>query len=169
MPRQEDHLEEQKKAPKGKKKIILLIVAGVLAVAAIAGGVLMYMQHGKGGAEAPEEAVDEKKEQAVKKGPPSIYSLEPFIVNIRDGQDMRYLKIKVEFETTAGPEQKAELDPYLPPLRDSILLLLTSKNLQDLQDLPGKNRLREEILAAAGKILPPGKVSRVYFTDFVVQ
>ncbi|MBI5655730.1 MAG: flagellar basal body-associated FliL family protein, partial [Geobacter sp.] len=28
---------------------------------------------------------------------------------------------------------------------------------------------REEILAAVNKILPPGKVTRVYFTDFVVQ
>jgi len=29
--------------------------------------------------------------------------------------------------------------------------------------------LRDEILVAANKILPPGKVSKVYFTDFVVQ
>jgi flagellar FliL protein len=83
---------------------------------------------------------------------------------------MRYLKVKVEFETTLTAENvKKELDPYLPPLRDSILVLLTTKTVQDVHDLPGKNRLREEILAAANKVVPLKKISSVYFTDFVVQ
>lgn len=164
MARQEEHHEETNKAAGGKT--VLLIVAAVLAGAALTGGVLMFTLRGQTGAVA-EAKSSEKREAEVKK--PSIYSLEPFIVNIHDGQDMRYLKIKVEFETTAGPEPKPVLDPYLAPLRDSILLLLTSKNLQELQDLPGKNRLRDEIMAAATKILPPGKITRVYFTDFVVQ
>jgi flagellar FliL protein len=33
----------------------------------------------------------------------------------------------------------------------------------------GKNQLREEILASINKIIPPGKIAKVYFTDFVVQ
>jgi flagellar FliL protein len=83
---------------------------------------------------------------------------------------MRYLKVKVEFETTLTAEKaKLELDPYLSPLRDSILVLLTTKTIQDVQDLPGKNRLKEEILVAANKVVPLKKITSVYFTDFVVQ
>jgi flagellar FliL protein len=41
--------------------------------------------------------------------------------------------------------------------------------MQEIQDLQGKNQLREQILAAVGKIVPPDKVTKVYFTDFVVQ
>jgi flagellar FliL protein len=49
------------------------------------------------------------------------------------------------------------------------LILLTTKTMQEIQDLQGKNQLREQILAAIGKIVPPGNVTKVYFTDFVVQ
>jgi len=50
-----------------------------------------------------------------------------------------------------------------------VLVLLTTKTLQDVQDVQGKNQLREEILAAVSKIVAQGKVTKVYFTDFVVQ
>lgn len=99
-----------------------------------------------------------------------MYPLEAFVVNIGTGNEMRYLKIKVELETGLTKEGvKPELDPYSAQLRDSILVLLTTKTVQDIQDLPGKTKLREEILANAKKVMPMGKISNVYFTDFVVQ
>jgi flagellar protein FliL len=168
MARKEEN-EEEKSTRGGKKKTVILIVAAIATSVALAAGVAAYIVNGHRGEAAAESASGKSAEQAARKSPPAIYAIEPFIVNISDGRDMRYLKIRVEFETTAGPEAKAELDPYLAPLRDSILVLLTSKTLQEIQDLPGKNRLREEIFATASKILPPGKISRVYFTDFVVQ
>ena len=36
-------------------------------------------------------------------------------------------------------------------------------------DLAGKQRLREEIAGRINNILQRGKVTKVYFTDFVVQ
>jgi len=54
-------------------------------------------------------------------------------------------------------------------MRDAILVVLTSKTLQDIQDIQGKNQLREEILTAVSKIVAQGKVTRIYFTDFVIQ
>ncbi len=66
-----------------------------------------------------------------------MYPLEPFIVNIYDGQEIRYLKVKVEFGL-ASPEAKAELDPRQAPLRDAILVLLTTKTMQDIQDMRGR-------------------------------
>jgi flagellar FliL protein len=39
----------------------------------------------------------------------------------------------------------------------------------DIRDQQGKNQLRQEIFTVANNILPPGKLKKVYFTDFVVQ
>ena len=69
----------------------------------------------------------------------------------------------------ASPAIKPELEGRLAAIRDAVLVLLTTKTLQDVQDVQGKNQLREEILAAVSKIVAQGKVTKVYFTDFVVQ
>ena len=166
-----EHREDEPVAkPEGnKKKLIIIGTAILVSLVCITGGVAFYLNStSEDTAHSPESekgAVSSKKS-----GPPSIYSLEPFVVNIRDTTDIRYLKVKVEFEVVSeGKEVKAELDPYLPKVRDSILMLLTSKSLQDVQDIPGKNRLRQEIMSSACRIYPRGKVSQVFFTDFVVQ
>jgi flagellar FliL protein len=98
----------------------------------------------------------------------NIFPLDPFIVNIYDGQELRYLKVKVELEMVS-PAIKAEIEGRLAPIRDSILILLSAKTLQDIQDVQGKNTLKDEILGAINKNIPPGKIAKVYFTDFVVQ
>jgi flagellar FliL protein len=94
--------------------------------------------------------------------------LEPFIVNIYDGQELRYLKVKIELDMV-GPAVKTEIEGRLAPIRDAILVLLSAKTLQDVQDVQGKNTLKDEILGAINKHIPPGKIAKVYFTDFVVQ
>jgi flagellar FliL protein len=160
----------------GSKKKMFIIIGAAVAVALIL-GVVAFMLLGKGGKkDAPKEgAKTEAKADAHGGAAPaggapgvsSMYPLEPFIVNIYDGQELRYLKVKVEIEMSAAV--KAELDARLAPIRDAILILLSAKTLQDIQDVQGKNQLKEEIMTALNKILPPGKIAKVYFTDFVVQ
>ncbi len=166
-------------APKNKKMLFIIIGAAAVVVIALA---VVFMGGGKkekkeGGAEAK---VEQKAEGGGHGGAAAggkegaggaaanIFAMEPFIVNIYDGQELRYLRVKVEFET-ATADAKKEIEMRQAPLRDAILVLLTTKTLQDVQDLQGKNTLRDEIMVAVNKILPPGKVSKVYFTDFVVQ
>uniref|UniRef100_A0A831XL54 Flagellar protein FliL n=1 Tax=Geobacter metallireducens TaxID=28232 RepID=A0A831XL54_GEOME len=165
-------------APKNKKMLFIIIGAVAVVVIALA---VVFMGGGKkekkeGEAEAKVEQKAEGgghgapagKEGAAAGAAANIFPMEPFIVNIYDGQELRYLRVKVEFET-ATADAKTEIEMRQAPLRDAILVLLTTKTLQDVQDLQGKNQLRDEIMVAVNKILPPGKVSRVYFTDFVVQ
>jgi len=159
----------------GKKKMFIIIGAAV-AVAVVL-GVVAFMLMGKGDKKekGKEEAKTEAKAEGGKEGggkegaaaASNIYPLEPFIVNIYDGQELRYLKVKVEMEMAGAV--KGDLDARLAPMRDAILVLLSSKTLQDLQDLQGKNQLKEEILVAINKIITPAKIAKVYFTDFVVQ
>ena len=161
----------------GNKKKFIIIGAAV-AVAIIL-GVVVFMMMGKGDKkEAGKEGTETKtaakadKEGGAKEGAASpatnIFPLEPFIVNIYDGQELRYLKVKVEMEM-ASPAVKAELDGRLAPIRDAILVLLSSKTMQDIQDIQGKNQLKEDIMAAVNKHIPPGLIAKIYFTDFVVQ
>lgn len=175
MARQEDHMEEVAAKDTGHKKIIIIAGAMILGAALIAGALFFGLSGHKASASAaaegePGQKTEQKAEQAKKKEAPAMYPLEAFIVNIASGNDMRYLKVKVELETGLTAEAvKKELDPFTAQLRDSILVLLTTKTVQDLQDLPGKTRLKEEILANARKVMPMGKISNVYFTEFVVQ
>ena len=169
MARQEEQTEDKSTKTKGNKNVLIIALVAVLSAAIIGGGLFFGLKSHTPPAVA-EAGTDKKTDHEKKKEVPAIYPLEAFIVNIGDGHDMRYLKVKVEFETTLTAEKaKLELDPYLSPLRDSILVLLTTKTIQDVQDLPGKNRLREEILVAANKVVPLKKITSVYFTDFVVQ
>jgi flagellar protein FliL len=195
----EDDMAKEEQAPAepvaeggGKKKMIIIIGAAV-AVAIIL-GVVAFLMLGKGdkktakegeapqaegghGAAAPAPAAGGHgapapaagAHGAAAAGPSAnIFPLEPFIVNIYDGQELRYLKVKIELDMV-GPAVKTELDARLAPIRDAILVLLSAKTLQDVQDVQGKNNLKDEILAAINKHIPPGKIAKVYFTDFVVQ
>lgn len=165
----------------GKKKLMIIIGAVVLVL--IIGGVAAFMMMGgddkkKEGADAhggaPAAAAGghgapaDAGASGAAGGGSIIFALEPFIVNIYDGQELRYLKVKVELEM-ANAGLKVELEGKLAPIRDAILVVLTTKTLQEIQDVQGKNQLREEILTAISKIVAQGKVTKVYFTDFVVQ
>lgn len=170
----------------GSKKKLFIIIGAAVGVAVIL-GVVAFMLLGKGdkkakgGEEAKAEAHGEAKTEAKAEGgghgkeggkegaaaASNMYPLEPFIVNIYDGQELRYLKVKIEMEMVGAI--KGDLDARLAPVRDSILVLLSSKTLQDIQDLQGKNQLKEEMLVNINKIITPAKIAKVYFTDFVVQ
>jgi flagellar FliL protein len=169
---------------KGGNKKLFIIIGAAVAVAVILGAVV-FMMMGKGDkkekskeegkveakGEAKAEAGGHGGEAGGKEGASAagnIYPLEPFIVNIYDGQELRYLKVKIEMEM-AGTGVKSEIDARVAPIRDSILVLLSSKTLQDIQDVQGKNQLKDEIMGAINKNIPPGKIAKIYFTDFVVQ
>jgi flagellar FliL protein len=169
-------------APEGGNKKMLFIIIGA-AVAVLVVLVVVFMMMGKGDKKESKEGEGAKTEAAAggsqagapaggaeggAAGAATIFALEPFIVNIYDGQELRYLKVKVEMEM-ASPAVKPELDGRLAAMRDAILVVLTSKTLQDIQDIQGKNQLREEILTAVSKIVAQGKVIKIYFTDFVIQ
>jgi len=187
----EDPVPAEAEADGGGKKKLFIIIGAAVAVALVL-GVVAFMMMGKGdkkttkageteqaegaapaagghGAAAPAAGGHGGAAGAAAASPSAnIFPLEPFIVNIYDGQELRYLKVKIELEMVA-PAIKVEIEGRIAPIRDSILILLSAKTLQDIQDVQGKNNLKDEILNAINKNLPPGKISKVYFTDFVVQ
>ena len=154
--------QSMEKAPvKGKTGMKLYIIVAVAVALAVGGTAAFFMLSGG----ERKKAGDVRTES---KAAPAIFPLEPFIVNIYDGQELRYLRIKVEMEV-ANEEAKSELTAKQAQMRDTILVLLTTKTMLDIRDQQGKNQLRQEIFNAVGRIVSPGKVQKIYFTDFVVQ
>lgn len=116
-------------------------------------------------------AAAEKSGEGEKGGPPgkmgTIVDLDPFIVNLAD-QEPRYLKLTLKLEVES-PESKAEVLQRTPQVRDSLLVLLSSKESTALKPATGKLQLRDEILQRVNSLLAAGKARNVYFTEFVVQ
>jgi flagellar FliL protein len=124
----------------------------------------------KGEKEAePEEA---PKEQEVTMGP--IYKLDTMIVNLADQGGKRYLRVTMDLELKPSENLDAkevidELDKRLPQIRDTILMILPTKQYAEIATTSGKIALRDEIMAKLNALLKKGQISNIYFTEFVVQ
>jgi len=190
MAKEEQAPAEQPEGGGSKKKLFIIIGAAV-GVAVILAVVFMVMGKGskKEAAKEGEAATEAKAEgghgapapakaegghgggaakEGAAAGATNIFALDPFIVNIYDGQELRYLKVKVELEMV-NAAVKGEIEARLAAIRDAILVLISTKTLHDIQDVQGKNQMKDEIMAAINRIIPPGKIAKIYFTDFVVQ
>jgi flagellar FliL protein len=97
-----------------------------------------------------------------------IFDLDTFVVNLGDQGGKRYLKTKIALEYGSEAVGK-EMTTRLPQLRDMILLLLSSKTLDQIQDIDGKIALRNELMARINQTLQQGHIKNLYFTEFVIQ
>jgi len=97
-----------------------------------------------------------------------MFPLEPFTVNLLSESGRRYLKVEMNLEIN-GEELSPELEEKKPIFRDIIIRLLSSKSLEEISTIKGKEKLKEEIVSQINPRLKDGKVKNVYFTDFVVQ
>ncbi len=159
---------------KPPKSFKLLIIVGVLAAVLVSGvAVVWYVFLAPRSSE--ESSVvgkiknlwgSEKKSPGAGQG--HIYKMEPFLVNLMDPGQLRYLKITLHVESN---QEKAdeEYEKRLPQLRDAILIILSSKNYKDIMESEGKTSLREEIKTRMNQLLVGPKVQNIYFTEFVVQ
>jgi flagellar FliL protein len=62
-----------------------------------------------------------------------------------------------------------ELKSRMPQVKDLIISLLSSQSFNEIRSIEGKDALREEIMVRLNALVRSGKVSRVFFTEFVVQ
>ncbi len=165
----------------------LIIIIGVVVGAAIGGGAFFFLK----GQSPPEKAVEvaaastgeEEAGDAAKKADDggggdgegaaeddggAIFDLEPFIVNLADTSKIRYLKITIKLELIRA-KNSDDLNARLPQIRDTLLLLLSSKEFASIRTVEGKMELRDEVLQRVNAIFRNNKVKMAYFTDFVTQ
>ena len=167
-------------------KMVVLIAAGALLLGlGVAVAVFFAMRghdkpaeataeaepaHKEADKEKPKPAGEEghKGETAAKGEPGAIVDLDPFIVNLADAGEPRYLKLTVKLELDR-PAAGEELKNILPQTRDTVLTLLSSKDSGFVRSQPGKSQLREEIVHRLNGLLPKGGIRAAYFTEFIVQ
>ncbi|KJS30370.1 MAG: hypothetical protein VR64_16910 [Desulfatitalea sp. BRH_c12] len=154
------------------KKVLALIIGSVLLILGImgAGFYLMLQKMNQSIAQIQMQAASDQEEEPEVLEPAMgpIYKMDTLIVNLADQGGKRYLRVTMELELSA-PEVTAEIDTRLPQLRDAILMVLPSKQYSDIGTTEGKILLRDELIVKINGILKKGTVSKLYFTEFVVQ
>jgi flagellar FliL protein len=149
-------------AKKKKSKLPLIIVA--LLVLAGAGGGAAWWFYGR--AHEPTEA----KASAVK--PPVFHTLDPFTVNLAEENGDHYLQVSVVYQV-ADNKAVDEVKTYLPVIRNRILLLLSAKRPSELTSAEGKQKLVDELVAAARASIPGESPERgitgAFLGAFVIQ
>lgn len=148
--------ETKKKAPL-LKWIIIISVVLLLVIGGAGAGYYFLMK-------APAKKAVAQVQPVIG----TVYPMEPFIINLQDNQGERYLKLIMQLEIS-DPLGVKELDLLKPKMRDNILDLLSAKTYKELMDVGGKQRLREEIIMRLNSIVTTSKITKIYFTEFVVQ
>jgi flagellar FliL protein len=92
-----------------------------------------------------------------------------FTTNINASGQTRYLKVNVTLEVSADDKKAGEtINKYLPVIQDSIIEILASQGVADL-DVRNRNNLKTEIIQDINNKIGREIVKNIYFTDFIMQ
>ncbi len=156
--------EEKEKKKGGGKKILIFLIIGVVVL--VGAGVAAYFLLFSKSAPPPEEEQKPVEPEKPKVGP--FLQLNPFVVNLADPTGRRYLRVKIALELK-DDEALSEANDRIPQINDTIIMVLSSKTVEEVLAPEGKAELRFEIMNKLNQLLGPGKIRGVYFTQFVVQ
>jgi len=95
--------------------------------------------------------------------------LEEFMVNLNTVGSVRPQFFKVNIELLVqNADIEEESKQKMPQIRNAIIDLINSKKSTDLATVEGRDHLKEEIKNALNTFLVTGKVSEVFFTNYVL-
>lgn len=150
-----------------KKVLIIIIVAAVLFMGMVGTGFFILWnkvsQLPLDSSKVDDLSVEEEENVI---GP--LYSLDTMIVNLADHGGKRYLRVTMVLELS-DPEALASIESRLPQVRDAILMILPTKNYDDISTSEGKVALRSQVMEKINSLMTTGRVNNIYFTEFVVQ
>ena len=168
----DEALEPVKK--KSKKKLILILLILLLLLGGggfaayhfgIADMLLGVISSGNATQTAP---AAEEGEEAAPAAPSTMVSVQPFVVNLANPIGSKHVRLSLDLEMV-NEQAVAQLNQEMVKVRDSIILLLSSKTYADLAPMEGKLQLKSEIVERVNLILGGPKVVKVYFSDIVFQ
>lgn len=151
---------------KGKGSIIKLGIIGVAVLLLLGGGFFGWKMMSR--KDVSKEEAEKAKQEEGKEEPGHMIPLESFVVNLADPDEVRYLKVTVNLEVDSEKAVE-EITTRMPQIRDTLLMLLTSKTSDNVEDISGKLMLQDEMVARVNTFLKEGKVKAVYFTEFIMQ
>ena len=175
-------------APAKKGGLLPMLLCAVIAAGAAGGGVWFMTQskakpaahaeEGEGEHAAAEEHEssghgDEHGKSGPAEGAAQYLPLTPaIVVNLNDNVTMRYLQVDIELMARSGAAIEAAT-LHMPRIRNTLMLLFTQQQFEDIVTREGKERLQKDALAAVQAVLKEetGKprIEALYFTNFVMQ
>jgi flagellar FliL protein len=157
------------------KGVIIAVVAAILVSNAGLAAFFFFMGPSlMGGAQAanPPEAAAEPAEEEVEAAPSAtpgpLVPLDPFVVNLNEPGEPRYLRVSITLEAT-DKDAVTKIDEVKVRLRDAYLSKLSAYTTAELRSPEDKARLREALIEEAKKVVSPRAVQQLYFTDFMMQ
>lgn len=98
---------------------------------------------------------------------PVVYTMETFNTNL-EGLPRRFIRLEMAVEMY-DQEGFEEIVTSGGETRDSLMRIVNSKRLQDIDTVQGKLALKSELMAKINQLLNRGVVKDLYFTKFQVQ
>ena len=98
----------------------------------------------------------------------NIVTIPTVTINLADKDIIRYLKVGFDIEVSTEDAAKA-LEEQKARIRDSIIILLSSKTYAELSSTEGKLKVKNEISTRLNQILGVPRVVQIYFNEFVIN
>jgi len=158
---------EKASGKSSKKALIIAIVVAVQLVAAYFLVGFFLRQDGDQPPAAPGKPVAVSQNAA----DPSfdhVYVVKDLIVNPAGTNGLRFLLTTIGLEVTSEETVK-ELEKRDVQIHDSIIEILTSRTLPELDDTSTRDSLKTSIREHINKELVTGSVINVYFSKFIIQ
>lgn len=153
-----DQNKEKPQKAGGKMRLLVFLLLAVVLGGGLAFGALRFF--------GPSAAV-----QAASPRPERVETLDlgDKVVNLANGESGRYLRVRVVLEYHGEKKLAEEIKARQPALTEKVLNIFRSKKAEEILPVKNQEKVKEEILSAINEELHHGKVSQVYFTDFLVQ
>ena len=114
----------------------------------------------------------------------TIYSMDPLVVELAGrylnvskveegkrpqiGTRKRYLRIAIDLELE-NEMAVTEVEEQLDQIRDTLLEIISSKKVRDIENVEGKTALGNEIADKLNIIFEKHVVTNVFFEEFIIQ
>lgn len=147
---------------KRKSPLRLYALIGLVLLGALGGGGWFLAARMRAPAEAPE--AEAKPPAPVK----ATLFLGSVVVNIGPPESRRYLKVGVELGVPDGKDTK-EVEEHKAQILDLLISVFATASLEVLGSEEGRGSLKKALVERIHEELRLEKVSRVYFTEFLIQ
>ena len=145
--------------PAAKSKLPL--IAGAVAVLVLAGAGWYFGMHLPAKKHAEEESEHSVEKRLMKQlerkkdnTPPVFITMDEFLVNLPGKGGEHYLQTKLVLRTADATTEKRITD-FLPLVRDRILAVLSSRTVDEMATVEGKDRMSKDIALVINAIIEP--------------
>ena len=145
----------------------MMILIPLVLVGIVGGGFVAYSQYMSIASMGYESPVTEEEEtEPVEYG--EFLELESLIINPEGTDGKRYLMVKIGLESDKA-KALSEVTEKEVVVRDAILRNLSARRVDELASIEQRDALKDGLRETINQILENGKVTRLYFTQYVLQ